>query len=257
MSNIKTSFTEYLKKQIINENYKELEFVCHNSNYKNSSNKKNQADFYNQLKKLEIETNYGIKPYMQDFCDDDHEEFSLAVIIIDKNKEQELERKIKKIANRYNIKFDLYNQRNSYQTDSIIKNNYYDNILESNINIINYDHPNFIDGKIFKREGGRLIIARYSKNMPYSVIEIFVDENKRRVGIAKSLMIEALNYFKKGFVAQSSNIGSLKLAYKLGFRSFNSNLKLETYEVSKQRLETNTSVNMASPTLIPYLNEYY
>ena len=129
--------------------------------------------------------------------------------------------------------------------------------INESIKITDYDHPNFIDGKVFTANGGKLIIARYSKDIPYSVIEAFVDEDKRRQGIAKSLMLEAIEHFKDGFVAQSSNIGSLKLAYNLGFRSFDEDLEIEDYITSKERLEANTSVNMASPSLIPYLDKYY
>lgn len=108
--------------------YKEIEFVCHNSNYEDSTNRELQKKLYEDLKELEIKTDYKIKPYMQDFCDDRHDEFSLAVIILDKQNEKYLEKEVMDLAKRYGIKFDLYNYRNEYQVNSIIRGDYYDNM---------------------------------------------------------------------------------------------------------------------------------
>lgn len=125
---------KYLKniQQFINENanlYKEIEFVCHNSLFDTSTDEKSQKELYDDLKKLEIESNYSIKPYMQDFTDDDHVEKSLAVIILDKANEDDLEKKILKLANKYSVKFDLYNYRDNSQVNSIIRGDYYNNMI--------------------------------------------------------------------------------------------------------------------------------
>lgn len=55
---------------------------------------------YDDLKKLEIDSGYKIKPYMQDFCEGSHIELSLAVIILDKQNEDYWEDKIMKLAKR-------------------------------------------------------------------------------------------------------------------------------------------------------------
>ena len=120
-------------KQFLNENkdnnYKEIEFVCHNSDSDTSTDKKSQKNLYEDLKKLEIDSGYKIKPYMQDFCEGSHIELSLAVIILDKQNEEYWEDKIMKLAKKHNVEFDLYNQRNDYQVNSIIRGDYYDNMI--------------------------------------------------------------------------------------------------------------------------------
>lgn len=118
--------------QFLNENksdYKEIEFVCHNSDYKTSTDKKSQKLFYRDLKQLEIENDFKIKPYIQDFSDNTHKELSLAVIILDKDNEIYWENEIMKLAKIYGVEFDLYNYRDEYQVNSIINGDYYDNMI--------------------------------------------------------------------------------------------------------------------------------
>lgn len=120
-------------KQFVNEqqsnNYKEIEFVCHNSDSETSSNKTSQLNLYNDLKKLQKETGYKVLPYMQDFSDDEHNELSLAVVILDKSKEKQLEQMIMQLANKHGIKFDLYGERNNNQIDGLIRGDLYDNMI--------------------------------------------------------------------------------------------------------------------------------
>lgn len=131
---MKKTFKQFLNEK--NENkYKEIEFVCHNSNSKTSSNKKDLFKLYSDLKELMKETDYKILPYMQDFSDDYHQEISIAVIILDKDNEQKLEEQIMKLANKHNINFDLYLEAEQWKVDEIIKGDY-DNLFKfSNINI--------------------------------------------------------------------------------------------------------------------------
>ena len=113
------------------DEYKELEFVCHNTDYSDSTSKEDQVEFYRDLKKLEIESDYKIHPYSQDFCDDNHDEISLAVIILDKKNSKYWESKIKKLSKKHGIEFDLYNYRNDREVDSIIRGTgLYTNLIE-------------------------------------------------------------------------------------------------------------------------------
>lgn len=109
--------------------YKEIEFICHNSDSLMSTDKEVQRRFYERLKRLEIESSYKIKPYMQDFSDDSHDELSLAVIILDKGNENNWENKILKLAKEYGVEVDLFNYRDNHQVDSIIRGDYYDNMI--------------------------------------------------------------------------------------------------------------------------------
>lgn len=111
--------------------YKELEFVCHNTDSSGSTNRETQRNFYRDLKKLEIESDYKIHPYSQDFCDDTHDEISLAVIILDTENSKYWESKIKKLAKKHGVEFDLYNYKNNREVDSIIKGTgLYTNLIE-------------------------------------------------------------------------------------------------------------------------------
>ncbi len=129
--------------------------------------------------------------------------------------------------------------------------------MENNIKISDYNHKSFIDGKIFKINGGKLIIGKYSEKKPYGIVELYVDDNFRRQGVATKLINFAMNYFNEGFMAQVSNQKSLDLHYKLGFRSFDNRLNIESYKESQDRLIKNSSVGLASPTLLNNLEKYY
>lgn len=98
----------------------ELEFVCHNSSFPNSTPKLIQLAFYQALRSL-----HGIFPYMQDFCDDEHEEYSLAVILFDNNMEQE----VLSLASEYGVGFDLSKERDESEVDQIMSGNYYENMI--------------------------------------------------------------------------------------------------------------------------------
>ena len=77
----------------------------------------------------DMETGYKVLPYMQDFSDDEHNELSLAVVILDKSKEKQLEQMIMQLANKHGIKFDLYGERNNNQIDGLIRGDLYDNMI--------------------------------------------------------------------------------------------------------------------------------
>jgi GNAT superfamily N-acetyltransferase len=129
--------------------------------------------------------------------------------------------------------------------------------VNNDIIVSDYNHSGFIDGLIFKTDGGRLIIGKYSNKRPYGIVDLFVDEEFRRKGIATKLIKYAMNYFEDGFMAQVSNQNSLDLHYKMGFRSFNNNLKPQNYDESKKRLIDNSSIGMASPKLLSNLDKYF
>lgn len=123
-------YLKYLREQFSEkEKYKEIEFVCLNSDYEDSSNIDDQKKLYKDLKILQKESDYKIHPYMQDFCDEKHKEFSLAVIILDKENESYWQNKILELGKKHNIEFDLYNNRSEYQVNNIIKGELYDNII--------------------------------------------------------------------------------------------------------------------------------
>ena len=48
---------------------------------------------------------------------------------LDKQNEEYWENKIMKLAKKHNVDFDLYNQRDDYQVNSIIRGDYYDNMI--------------------------------------------------------------------------------------------------------------------------------
>lgn len=118
MAKVYTKFFEYLN----NEKYKEIEFVCYNSESDSSTDKKSQKNLYEDLKKLEIKSDFKIKPYIQDFSHFGNPQISLSVVILDKKNEKYWENKINKLADKHKVKIDLYNSLNNNQVDYIIKN---------------------------------------------------------------------------------------------------------------------------------------
>ena len=141
----------------------------------------------------------------------------------------------------------------------VIKKILRESLLKENNQIITtkYDHPSAIDGTTFTKEGGKLTIAKFWKDLPHGIVELFVDDNHRRKGIATDLINHAIKFYPKGFTAQVSNLNSLDLHFKLGFRSFDDNLNIEDHKTTKDRLTKNSSVMMASPNLLNNLTEFY
>lgn len=119
----------YLKKwkEFINESkdeYLEIEFVCHNSLFPDSTDKYKQRELYDYLKILKEESDFALLPYMQDFSDDDHTEISLAVIILDKSKNKFWKKEIEDVARKFGVKIDLYNKVHNSTIDAIIRRRY-------------------------------------------------------------------------------------------------------------------------------------
>lgn len=85
MKNIKIHLLNFLSEKKYNM-YKEIEFVCHNSNYNDIEYKIHQQLLYHDL--IQLQKKYNILPYMEYFSDDSHEEISLAVVILDKYNEK-------------------------------------------------------------------------------------------------------------------------------------------------------------------------
>lgn len=98
--------------------YKEIEFVCHNSDFKDSTPIENQNRLYGKLK--QIAKKKPIVPYMQDFSDETHRERSLAVIILDDI--EEMKSIIEDIAKKENVEIDMTNTRNDKFVDQVINN---------------------------------------------------------------------------------------------------------------------------------------
>lgn len=127
-NNINIIINSFLN-EIKSNNYTEIEFVCHNSDYETSSDKTSQLNLYNDLKDLQKKTDYKILPYMQDFSDNTHVELSLAVVILDKTNEKQLKQMIMQLAKKNNILFDLYNERSGKQIDGLVRGDLYNNLI--------------------------------------------------------------------------------------------------------------------------------
>src|SRR5689334_5126462 len=88
--------------------YKEIEFVCHNSQSNSSTTYENLISLYNDLSILKSKTANEIYPYMQDFSDDGYKQISLAVVILNRDKNISYENMIMDLAKKNNVEFDLY-----------------------------------------------------------------------------------------------------------------------------------------------------
>ena len=105
-----------LKESTKPTSYKEIEFVCYNSDFPDSTSEKSQLNLYNDLRKLIP----SIHPYIQDFSESGTKQKSLAVIITDKQNEEIWISKIKSLAKKHGVKIDLINELNPKQVDDRI-----------------------------------------------------------------------------------------------------------------------------------------
>jgi len=101
--------------------YKEIEFVCSNSEYSDSTSRKQQLGLYKDLLSLQRELGYDILPYMEDWSDNKHKQYSLAVVLLDSDLESEHEKKIISLADKWGVEIDLYNRVSNRQVNHIIR----------------------------------------------------------------------------------------------------------------------------------------
>ena len=80
----------------------ELEFVCHNSRFPDSSPLDSLKALYKDLQKVP-----GILPYMQDFSDESGAQVSLAVLFTDWYIEPEVEMEVRELAKKHGIAVDI------------------------------------------------------------------------------------------------------------------------------------------------------
>jgi len=119
-------FSKYISENKDTNTYQEIEFLCHNSDYSDSTNRERQMELYKDLKELQKSSDNKALPYMQDFCDDSHDEYSLAVIIMDDG----IIGKVKELSKEHGIEIDLYHDVSNEKVDKIIRGDMYDNLLD-------------------------------------------------------------------------------------------------------------------------------
>ncbi len=95
----------------------------------------------------------------------------------------------------------------------------------------------------FKSDDGELRLFKYPDKDQVGVVSLYVNEDKRRKGVASSLLNEAKKEFKE-ISSQVSNIPSVKLHHKLGFRLDNDKENTEEDAISKYNNNTYGSVNL-------------
>jgi hypothetical protein len=84
------------------KNFKEIEFVCVNSEYSESTDINKQEQLYHDLKKIE-----GIYPLLQDWSDENQTQISMSAIILKNN--TNLINQIKKLAEQHGVEIDMIN----------------------------------------------------------------------------------------------------------------------------------------------------
>jgi len=77
----------------------------------------------------------------------------------------------------------------------------------------------------FETDGGILEIGKRPNALRYSILNLKVDENKRRQGIATRLLKDALDRTQGQLSGMAGNDGSVEMNYKLGMRAFDDNGK--------------------------------
>lgn len=110
-------------------------------------------------------------------------------------------------------------------------------------------NPSFEDMIDLNIEGGKIEIGKVKGAKVYSIIELKVNEDKRKQGIATKLLQRALDETNGDLSGMASNDMSVGLNYKLGMRAFDSNGKeLSLEETKKARAEkAGGSIKMVLP----------
>ena len=114
-------------------------------------------------------------------------------------------------------------------------------ITEENIKVIKLEEPSpdFSEEVLFKLGDSVLRVAS-NKFAPtdWSVVETFVPEEKRRMGIASRLIDKMISTLDGSIGAQCSSDGSIRLYWNRGFR------RSGTLEDALDYKEKNSSVNL-------------
>jgi GNAT superfamily N-acetyltransferase len=114
------------EKVLASDSYTEIEFVCVNPDFKDATAATAQTALYKDLQKLE-----GVLPYRQDWGDG---QLSLAVIILDRTKEKELETKILALAKKHGVELDMYNDADPWKVNEIMDGEL-DNLVTSEVTV--------------------------------------------------------------------------------------------------------------------------
>lgn len=125
-----------------------------------------------------------------------------------------------------------------------------EDIKEVTITKTNSSNPSFSDMQTFTIDGGKMEIGLIKGKDIYSILELKVDEDKRRQGKAEKLLKKALFYTKGKISGQASNDASVALNYKLGMRAYskenNNELTLEETRIQRAN-SAGESIRMLLP----------
>lgn len=113
------------------DKYREIEFICVNTDLDSPTTKENQINLFRDLIKYKEENDYNILPYIQDFSDEKHEQRSLSVIILDKENEEKITKDLITLGTKNNIDLDLYLETDDDYVNGILRQDRYDNIILS------------------------------------------------------------------------------------------------------------------------------
>lgn len=125
-----------------------------------------------------------------------------------------------------------------------------EDIKEVTISKTDSSNPSFSDMQTLTIDGGKMEIGLINGRDIYSILELKVDEDKRRQGRAEKLIKKALFYTNGKISGQASNDASVSLNYKLGMRAYNKgdNTELSLEETKIQRANSaGESVRMLLP----------
>ena len=114
--NLIEAANHFLGEDINNDDsYLEIEFVCFNSLYPKGTQREDQRILFNKLSDID-----GVVPYMQDWSDDDQEQISLAVVIVDRSKESEIRKSIETISQQIGVDIDIVDRIPGNKVDAIV-----------------------------------------------------------------------------------------------------------------------------------------
>ena len=90
---------------------KEIEFVCYNEDYPDSTPKRKLKSLYRELKKLD-----GVLPYSED-CGDSPRQVSLAAVLL----KHGTEKAVRRAAKKHGVAIDIVHDVPEWKIDEIIR----------------------------------------------------------------------------------------------------------------------------------------
>ena len=165
--------------------YKEIEFVCSNKDFAHATGREAQVRFFGILKEIP-----GLLPYMQEWKTDQEEEYSLSVIITNREEEQTLSKLVLRLARDRNVKVDLIKRVSNTVVDDVVTGRLERLVQESLTNRVNSIVKKTVENRLSGVPEGRRDLTEYDAEIGqvppagrrFSLDNSYKDSKTQRLG---------------------------------------------------------------------------